>query len=74
MLPMGKESPSKPVLASDITMSKRHKAHRREINATPDMETKLKKSIVYNRQHAAEHHKALVKSEHALRKLNKKRV
>jgi hypothetical protein len=72
---LGKQHESKPVTMSDKIMSKRHHAHRAEIN---EMKSKgkskekiLKKSIKYNKAHAQEHEKALKEAVKALEKRKK---
>jgi len=65
---LGKQHESKPVLARDKVMSKRHLAHRAEIKAMPNSKEKLKKSIKYNEQHMKEHQKALKKAAKELEK------
>jgi len=65
---LGKQHHSKPVLPSDKVMSKRHLAHRAEIDNMPHSKEKLKKSIKYNKEHAKEHAKALKKAAKQLEK------
>ena len=65
---LGKQHESKPVLKSDKVMSKRHLAHRAEIDNMPNSKDKIKKSIKYNKQHMKEHEKALKKAAKELEK------
>jgi hypothetical protein len=56
---LGKQHESKPVLPRDKVMSKRHLAHRAELDNMANSKDKIKKSIKYNKQHMKEHQKAL---------------
>lgn len=66
---MGHQHHAEPVTESDHIMSKRHKAHRREIES--DHKALLKKSIKYNEAHKKEHEKAEKKAYKELEKMEK---
>ena len=68
---MGKQHESAPVTDEDKVMSKRHKAHRKEIDKMKDGPDKLNKSISYNKSHMIEHREALVKSKDQLKAMKK---
>ena len=68
---MGHIHPTEPVMEYDKAMSKRHKAHRKEVEKMSDPKEKLEKSIVYNKQHAKEHQKALKESYKRMKKMAK---
>lgn len=73
MSQLGKQHESKPVTSSDKEMSKRHLAHRAEIDKLEEKEGKtdakvLKKSIKYNESHLKEHAKALDKAKKEMAK------
>lgn len=65
---MGTMHSSKPVLPSDKAMSDRHIANRAKIDDKPHTPDNLRRSIVYNRQHSAEHEKAAKDNEKELKK------
>ena len=67
---MGKQHGSKPQMPYDKSMSKRHLAHRAELDDMKDGEKKLKLSIKYNMAHAKEHEKALKESRKRLKKMS----
>ena len=69
--PLGHQHSSKPETDYDKEMSKRHKAHRREIDAMKEGPEKLRKSILYNELHRDEHQKALLKSKDQLKSMKK---
>ncbi len=68
---MGAIHHSEPEMDYDKSMSKRHKAHRKEVEKMSDPKEKLEKSIVYNEAHAKEHKKALKESRKRLKKLGR---
>ena len=68
---MGHQHASEPQTDYDKSMSKRHKAHRAEIDSMKDGEKKLKLSIKYNMAHAKEHVKALKESRKRLKKMGR---
>lgn len=65
---LGKQHESKPVLPRDKIMSKRHLAHRAELDNMAHSKDKLKKSLKYNKQHMKEHAKALKQAAKELAK------
>ena len=69
--PMGHQHESEPQTDSDKEMSKRHKAHRHEVDMIKDTKKKLKLSVKYNIAHAKEHMKALKDSRKRLKKMGK---
>lgn len=69
--PMGHQHSSEPQMDYDKSMSKRHKAHRREVDMIKDEGKKLKMSVKYNIAHAKEHQKALKESRKRLKKLGR---
>lgn len=52
---LGKQHDSKPVTAADKVMSKRHLAHRAQLDKMPDNSAKKALSQKYNISHAKEH-------------------
>ena len=68
---MGHQHSSKPVTAEDREMSKRHKAHRREVDSMPNGKRKLQLSIMYNESHAKEHLDALKNRKKQIQKMEK---
>ncbi len=69
--PLGHQHESKPEMSYDKSMSKRHHAHRREIDGMKDGIAKLKKSVTFNKAHAKEHIKALKESQKRLKKMGR---
>lgn len=69
--PLGEQHESKPVTDYDKAMSKRHKAHRKEIDKMKESPEKYEKSIAYNVSHRDEHQDALVKSKAKLKMMKK---
>lgn len=69
--PLGHQDESKPATDYDKTMSKIHKAHRREIDKMKESPEKYEKSVAYNISHRDEHQQALVKSKEKLKTLKK---
>lgn len=68
---MGKQHELEPVTDSDKVMSKRHKAHRHEVDMIKDQEKKEKLSQKYNLAHAKEHLKALKDSQKRSKKMGR---
>jgi hypothetical protein len=66
---MGTPHKSEPEMDYDKSMSKRHKEHRREVEKMTNPKEKLEKSIIYNKEHAKEHQKALKESYKRLKKM-----
>lgn len=71
MDPMGKQHESEPATESDKIMSKRHKAHRKQLDGMKDSEKKLKLSVAYNQSHMLEHKKAMVMSKEKMKSMKK---
>jgi hypothetical protein len=69
--PLGHQDESQPVTDADKIMSKRHKAHRKEIDKMKDGAAKLEKSLIYNQKHMLEHKKAFKESQKRLKKMGR---
>lgn len=68
---LGKQHESEPVTDDDKEMSKRHKAHRKEIDKMEDSREKLAKSAKYNKSHMLEHKKALKDAVKKMKKMGR---